>query len=113
MTATEQILKHQIDNDYFEGKQPDFIAGLAQRAVDSGYSSLSEKQRNTLTPHLTQACYGVTNPGGYHNECAATLEGSVLVDAYEQEAYRGGLLCPDCIQETEGYEAEWEKFSRD
>ncbi len=113
MTEIEQILKHQIDNNYFDDKQPDFIEGLAQRAVDNGYASLSAAQQRVLQPHLSQPCDGVTDPGGYHNNCSTTLEGAELADAYEQEAYRDALLCQDCIDEADGYEAEWERFSRD
>jgi hypothetical protein len=113
MTVKEQILKYQIDRDYFHDKQPNFIQGLAQRALDNGYSSLSEPQQNILRPHLSQSCDGVTDPGGYHNECTTTLEGEELVNAYEEEAYRDALLCQNCIDESQGHDDHWERFSRD
>ncbi len=111
--ATEDILRYQIDNDYFQDKSPDFIAGLAQKAVDDGYETLSDAQQRILEPHLSQPCDGVTDPGGYHNECDAVLEGAELENAYEQESYREALLCNNCIDEAEEYEAHWERFSRD
>lgn len=53
MTEIEQILKHQLDTNYFDDKQPDFIEGLAQRAVDNTYASLSTAQQRVLEPHLS------------------------------------------------------------
>ncbi|MFA0347481.1 MULTISPECIES: hypothetical protein [unclassified Vibrio] len=113
MTEIEQILKHQLDTNYFDDKQPDFIEGLAQRAVDNTYASLSTAQQRVLEPHLSQTCDGVTDPGGYHNNCSTTLEAAELAEAYEQESYRDALLCQNCIDETEEHEAAWERFSRD
>ena len=113
MRITEDIIKVQLEKDYYEDKQPDYIAGLAQRAVEFGFDQLSEKQQAILKPHLSQACQGIDDPGGYHNDCNATLEGEALLAAYEQENYHDALICPSCTEEADFYEAQWEKFSKD
>lgn len=113
MGITEQILKAQLDCDYYYDKKPDFISGLAQKAVDEGFEALSAKQQAILEPHLTQACDGVTEPGGYHNNCEAVLEGEELLTAYESQGYYDALLCQDCIDEKEEYDRQWERISRE
>lgn len=109
MGTTERIIQAQLDCDYYEDKQPNFIVGLARRAVDEGFDSLSEKQKAVLASHLTQCCDGVVNPGGHHNDCRTVLEGDDLASALDSQNYYDALLCPACMDESEGYAAEWDE----
>jgi len=89
------------------------VRGIAQLAVDKGFDHLSEPQKKVLRPHLTKSCEGVTDPGGYHNDCQAELEGNELAAALESQAYYGSLLCEKCIDESEQYAREWERIDRE
>ncbi|EOI3433660.1 hypothetical protein ACMSW4_003869 [Cronobacter sakazakii] len=110
--STESLLDAMLQHDRFHN-QNTMVTGIAQRAVDHGYDSLSAKQKAVLEPFLTEKCDGVINPGGHHNDCHALLEGDELESAVENEMYYGGLLCPSCVDEKERYRAEWEKIQRE
>ena len=86
------------------------VSGIAQLAMDKGFDHLSSAQQAVLHPFLTSNCEGVTNPGGHHNECPAVLEGKDLAKALEQSGYYDGVLCENCINETEQYQSEWERI---
>ncbi|EPI8558191.1 hypothetical protein ACTAJO_000726 [Vibrio fluvialis] len=113
MGITESIIKHQLEQDYYNDKKPDFIVGLAERAVELGYDTLSDKQKAILEPHLSQKCEGIRDPGGYHNNCEKILEGDDLDTAYEQAGFRSAVLCSDCMEEEDYQESQWEKFNRE
>lgn len=113
MAVTEDILSQQLECEYYADKEPHFARGLAQQAIDNGFDSLSENQQAVLAPHLSQPCDGVENPGGYHNNCQAVLEGEELLSAYESLMYYDGLLCQDCQTEASDYMAEWERIERE
>lgn len=113
MGVTENILTSQLECDYYEGKKPDFLAGLAQKAIDNGFEFLSDAQQRVLAPHLSQPCNGVENPGGYHNNCQNVLDGDELVSAYQSQMYYDGLLCQDCQNEASQYIAEWERIEQE
>ncbi|WP_338458127.1 hypothetical protein [Pantoea sp. Nvir] len=110
--STESLLESMLNHDRFHN-QDSMVSGNAQRAVDNGFYSLSDKQKAVLAPFLKQPCDGVTNPGGHHNHCPVTLEDEDLESAIENEMYYGGLLCPACVDEKERYTAEWEKIQRE
>jgi len=110
--STESLLESMLNHDRFHD-QDAMVSGIAQRAVNNGFNSLSEKQKAVLSPFLEQPCDGVTNPGGHHNNCPVTLEGEELESAIENEMYYGGLLCASCVDENERYRAEWEKIQRE
>ncbi|MEP8557343.1 hypothetical protein ABKW12_20780 [Enterobacter hormaechei] len=110
--STESLLDAMLKHDRFHNQNA-MVPGIAQRAVDNGYDSLTEKQQAVLYPFLTEKCDGVTNPGGHHNDCQVILEGDDLESAIENEMYYGGLLCPSCVDEKEHYKAEWERIQRE
>lgn len=110
--STESLLESMLNHDRFHD-QDDMVSGIAQRAVDNGFGSLSDRQKAVLTKFLQQPCDGVTNPGGHHNDCPVTLEDEDLESAIENDMYYGGLLCPACVDEKERYKAEWEKIQRE
>jgi len=93
--------------------ETDQVKGIAQRAVDHGFETLSPKQQHVINHLLSKACEGVTNPGGYHNECRASIEGQDLIDATTNSGYFDGWLCEDCRNESEGYEVERARFMAD
>lgn len=108
VNVLEKLLKTgSLDDE--DGK----VRGIAQLAVDKGFDHLSEPQKNVLRPHLTKACDGVTDPGGYHNDCQTVLESDELATALENQAYYGSLLCEKCIDEAEQYAREWERIDRE
>ncbi|MBA1295940.1 hypothetical protein G7025_21465 [Pseudomonas lurida] len=89
------------------------VRGIAQLAVGNGFDHLSELQKIVLKPYLNQSCDGVTDPGGYHNECQENLQGDELAAALGSQAYYGSLLCEKCIDEKEQYDREWERIDRE
>ncbi|QXC55796.1 hypothetical protein KSS82_13325 [Vibrio mimicus] len=108
MSVIEDILRHQLSIGFYDNVEPDFARGLAQRAVDHGFSSLSERQQDVLSDFLTQTCSGVTDPGGHHNNCTCELSDAELLQAY-REAFGGDdVQCEDCREE-----ASFHSFQRD
>ena len=107
----EQLLVTLIKFDAF-CNAGSMVEGIAKRAIDEGYETLSVKQKAVLTPFLSKMCSGSTDPGGYHNGCEKMLSDGDLVEAYELSE-GGELQCEDCRSEDASYEHEWEKFSRD
>lgn len=108
MRTIEKILAIQLDRDLFNG-EPDLVSGIAKRAVDKGYDSLSEPQKAVLSSHLTKHCSGHTNPGGYDNECDKELSGDELLNAYEQCDDPECLQCESCIAEASYEQHVWDK----
>lgn len=89
------------------------VTGIAQRAVDNGFESLTPRQKNVINHLLSRACEGVTNPGDHHNDCQANIAGQDLIDATTQSGYFDGWLCENCRNESEGYEIERARFMAD
>ncbi|QXH55127.1 hypothetical protein [Pseudomonas maumuensis] len=112
MSHEVDVLRQLINNGSLD-EQEAMVRGIAQLAVDQGFENLSDRQQAVLQPHLTQACAGVEDPGGYHNDCNVILEGRALAVALEQEGYYGAVLCEDCVNETEQYAQEWERIKRE
>ncbi|AEH16209.1 hypothetical protein [Shewanella baltica] len=108
--TVSSVLSHQLEHGVFDNAKPSFAGGLAQRAIDKGYSNLSKPQQVTLDPFLTQSCCGVIDPGGHHNNCSVQLTGSDLLDAYHQSDDSESLQCDSCIQEAGDYAYRWEKM---
>lgn len=109
MSDEVQVLEQLFSIGAFD-KEDHKVSGIAQLAVDNGFDHLSHAQQAVLRPLLTRSCEGVTNPGGHHNECPAVLEGKDLAKALEQSGYYDGVLCENCINETEQYQSEWERI---
>lgn len=110
--STESLLETMLKHDRFHD-QDSMVSGIAQRAIANGFDSLTSRQKAVLTPFLEQPCDGVTDPGGYHNNCSVTLEGEELESAIQNDMHYGGLLCPSCVDEKERYRAEGEKIQRE
>ena len=106
----QEILSHQLSCGVFENAKPDFSEGIAQKAVDTSYDTLSPKQQAVLEPFLTHKCCGVTNPGEHHNNCQVVLEENSLLDAYTLSDDNESLQCESCRQEAFDYAAEWERI---
>jgi hypothetical protein len=109
MSDEQKVLEALHKNGSLDNEEQK-VRGIAQLAVDNGYDNLSPLQKNVLSHLLTRACDGVTNPGDHHNECQVVLEGEALVAALESEAYYGGALCENCVNESEQYTREWERI---
>ncbi|MFC6377565.1 hypothetical protein [Tatumella sp. UCD-D_suzukii] len=107
--SNESLLSTMLDHDFFHG-QDDKVSGIAMRAVDHGFDTLSVLQQRVLKPFMSQPCDGVTNPGGDHNGCESLIDGDDLETAIINQNYYGGLLCDKCINEKVGYIAHWEKI---
>ena len=107
------ILSHQLEHGVYDNATPSFAQGLAQRATDNGYSTLSTPQQSVLAPFLTQTCCGVVNPGGHHNDCNIVLTEQSLLDAYHESDDSESLQCESCIQEAGDYVREWERIQRE
>lgn len=90
--------------------ETDIVKGIAQRAADQGFETLSTKQQGVISHLLSRECDGATDPGGYHNNCQVVLTDQSLVDATVNSGYFGDWLCEDCRNESEGYERERERF---
>lgn len=112
MGVIESILHHQITHGIFE-QEAQKVQGIAQLAVDKGYSSLTVKQRTVIDPFLTQHCSGVTDPGGHHNDCGQPLTGEALLDAYQQSDDNESLECESCRSESSYYAHQWEKLDKE
>ncbi|PNG29064.1 hypothetical protein A1395_28675 [Pseudomonas protegens] len=90
--------------------ETDIVKGIAQRAVDYGFETLSARQQGVINHLLSKECGGVTDPGGYHNNCQAVLTDQDLVNATTNSGYFGDWLCEDCRNESDGYDRERERF---
>ncbi len=109
MTIEADILEALIAQDHFHGKDS-MIEGIAKRAIAMGYDSLSPKQQAVLKPYLNMDCPGVTDPGGYHNDCSRKLDGDDLLAAVKVSYQYDEILCEDCRNESDGYDAEWARI---
>lgn len=112
MGVTESILHHQITHGILDNEAP-MVRGIAQLAVDNGFTALSGKQRAVLEPFLTQHCSGVTDPGGYHNDCGQTLTDDDLLDAYQQSDDSESLECESCRSESSFYANRRDKLEKE
>ena len=112
MAVETDVLSELIKVDALNGMSS-IVQGIAQKAVDDGFETLTLKQQGVINHLLTRECDGVTDPGEYHNDCQATLEGEVLVDATINSGFYGVWLCEDCRNESDGYDREREKFMAD
>lgn len=112
MSEEIEVLKLLLDRGHLDNEDGK-VSGIAKLAVDKGFEQLSALQKAVLTPLLLRACEGVTNPGGHHNECRVVLEGKELAAALEQEGYYNGVLCENCVNETEQYSNEWNRIQRE
>ena len=112
MTIETEVLNELIKVDALH-EESEIVKGIAQRAVDFGFETLTTKQQGVINHLLSKSCEGVSDPGGYHNNCQAVIDGKDLVDATVNSGYYGGWLCEDCRNESEGYEREREKFMAD
>ncbi|WP_223452279.1 MULTISPECIES: hypothetical protein [unclassified Pseudomonas] len=109
MSIEQEVLKVLIKHGGFDDEDQK-VRGIAQLAIDKGYEHLSVAQQKVVQPFLSRKCDGVEDPGGYHNQCAFTLEGAALVEALSNEAYYDGALCEDCVNEATQYANEWERI---
>ena len=109
MTIEQDILKKLIEIGELED-QSDKLRGIAQAGADKGTENLSPLQLDVIQPVLEASCSGVTDPGGYHNNCQAELSGREYLDALEHKAYYDATLCVDCREETDRYAAEWSRI---
>jgi hypothetical protein len=107
-----EVLEQLLDKGYLDNEDAK-VSGIAKLAMDKGFDQLSTLQKAVIAPHLQKACEGVTDPGGYHNECQVVLDGKELATALEQGAYYGSVLCENCINETEQYSSEWDRIKRE
>jgi hypothetical protein len=109
MSEEQKVVEKLLENGSLDNEDQK-IKGIAQLAADKGYQSLSPLQQKVLEPFLTRACDGVENPGGHHNECSVILEGEALAEGLSNEAYYDGVLCENCVNETEQYKNEWDRI---
>ncbi|WP_460952591.1 hypothetical protein AB6N16_08060 [Pseudomonas marginalis] len=112
MSDEIEVLKQLLDKGHLDNEDAK-VSGIAKLAVDKGFEQLSAPQKAVIAPHLQRACEGVTDPGGYHNECQIVLDGKEFATALEQEGYYGSLLCENCINETEQYANEWDRINKE
>ena len=112
MSIKEDILSIELEQDIFHN-QDRKVSGIARRAVDNGWDSLSESQQAVLVPFLSHPCEGMIDPGGYHNECQQVLEDEELLNAYQNISFYDALLCQDCINEYEGYQHDLARLERE
>ncbi|HID9894803.1 hypothetical protein ACI2JW_08655 [Serratia ureilytica] len=95
MTIEEKILSEQLAQNAFEGCERK-VPGLADKAVQQGWHTLSEAQKYVLAPHLTAHCMGFTDPAGEKIDCPVVLQDELLLDAWENNRMYDSLLCEDC-----------------
>ncbi|MFC0227422.1 hypothetical protein [Serratia aquatilis] len=112
MGDEEKLLATLIGNDTFHNEEAK-VSGIAQRAIDKGFSSLSAAQKKVLEPFMSHECDGYTDPGGFHHDCPNTLEGSELSEAYEEFSEHEAILCESCREEVNFQDYQREKFMRD
>jgi len=112
MSDEVKVLERLLENGSLDD-QDARVRGIAQLAVDNGFETLTDPQKNVLWPHLAMTCEGVTDPGGHHKDCQADLEGAELVAALTAQAWNGSLLCEQCTDEKEQYAREWDRIDRE
>jgi len=112
MPRKQSILKKLYEQDLINNEK-DIVIGIAKAAIDNGYDSLSDKQKNVINHLFDQECVGVTNPGGHFNNCKAILTEEELDNALELSMSYDGLLCFSCIDETEEYRRHWDRISKE
>lgn len=109
MTIEQEILSKQMEIGALDADRT--AHGVALAAIDKGYDKLTARQQHVLVPFLSSNCQGVTDPGGYHNECQMRLEGEDFVSALEHSGYYGSPLCERCRDEVEDHRARWDRFN--
>lgn len=109
MTIEAEILKALIAQDHFHDED-DMVEGIAKRAIDKGYGSLTPRQQAVLGPFLNMNCPGVSDPGDHHNNCQRKLGGADLLAAIEISYYYDAILCDHCRDESDGYSAHWARI---
>jgi hypothetical protein len=112
MAIEDEILALQLKQDIFHNEDSK-VSGIAKLAVSKGFGSLTPAQKNVVSPFLTQPCEGVTDPGGYHNDCETELSGAELKEAYQDQGIFDSLLCQRCREEADDIAAQRESFMRD
>ena len=110
--SNESLLRTMFDHDVFANEEKK-VFGIAQRAVDEGYDTLTPAQKSVLSPYMSHNCEGVENPGGHHNNCENVLTGTMLETAYENRSYYDAMLCSQCVDELEEYKRQWERIERE
>ncbi|AJJ23891.1 hypothetical protein [Yersinia enterocolitica] len=112
MGIEELLLETLIKNDVFHNEDKK-VSGIAKRAVDQGYSSLSEAQKSVIKPFMKHGCEGYTDPSGHHNDCTRVLIGAELNEAYDHTFEHGGIVCEDCREQSDYDDYRREKAMRD
>jgi hypothetical protein len=112
MPAEEQVLEALLNNGTMDNEEQ-MVRGIARRAVDQGFDTLSVAQRRVLERFLSERCSGIEDPGGHHNECPHILEGEDLVEAIEQSRFYGCVLCENCREDNDRYANEWARIQRE
>lgn len=107
--ANEQILNHLLEHGILDNEEQK-VSGIAQLAVDEGFTSLSHAQKAVVTPWLSANCSGSTDPGGYHNGCSVELSGDELVEALELADDYESIQCESCRNADSGYAEQYSKF---
>lgn len=111
MGVIEEIFAIQLAKDVFNTAKVDFTKGLAQLAIDKGYSSLSPKQKAVLESYLSVSCSGIIDPGGHHHNCEVLLQKEDLLEAYQFSEDNESLMCAGCRSDQSYYEYQWQRIS--
>ena len=109
MEKNEAILAVSLERGVFDNEEQK-VSGIAQRAVDKGYDSLSVGQKMVVKPWLSSHCTGTTDPGGYHNDCSVELNDDDLVEALEQADDVECIQCESCRNEEFDYARQYSKL---
>lgn len=110
MAEEEKALAKLIEYGFLE-QEDSKVEGIAKRAINHGYESLSQAQKGVLSSWLQRECDGVTDPGGHHNGCQIVLEGQALADALDCESYGDGFICDSCVQEANEHQRRWDQMN--
>lgn len=109
----ERLLRTLQEHGAFDD-QDQMVGGIAQRAIDNGYDTLSVAQQRVLAPFIEMDCTGVTDPGGNHNGCNQVISSEDLAQAIElSEDGIGGVQCEDCRDEAGFHQYQWERIERE
>ncbi len=109
MGIEENLLETLLKHDAFHNEDSK-VAGIAKLAVDRGFSTLSPAQKSVLTPFMSHACEGYTDPGEHHNDCNKVLEGAELIEAYDHIWEHDGIVCEDCREQSDYDDYRRQKF---